>query len=372
MLLQDARLRLYEDQVILHAQTPKLMVGKLSKPDDLGWRWYQCTNTLQILLPPDTSIRYEVFLKMEQKSTTLPSSHATVQRNSQTRKGFVDQCLQSKPTYPVRGISPTMHRYALEPGFKCLNLDNIIAGEEIITASHYMTTFDVHLVPRSQLGLLGPVNEWGCSWVRLKEDTQVLLSADTTSQYHAFLRCSILSDIRCVGWEASVTNFTRACIDHAIYLGIYKGDRLYVLDRDMSGPALASVADVLRTHYYEIAENARLYAHFAPTDPFVRGSYTKSSPLPIVERHTKRRRSAKAGSILEPLVEMQEDVTDSGSEWGSESLTTVLGSTSSAENRSEKVRKSKLLDFRRTAKILSYGMPAQFCGRLIALVAQAL
>lgn len=48
MALQDARRRLYEDQVILHTNPPKLMVGKLSKPDNFGWRWFQCTDTLQV------------------------------------------------------------------------------------------------------------------------------------------------------------------------------------------------------------------------------------------------------------------------------------------------------------------------------------
>lgn len=49
--LEDARMRLYEDQVILHTPRPKLAVGKISEPDHLGWRWFQCTKSLQVPKP---------------------------------------------------------------------------------------------------------------------------------------------------------------------------------------------------------------------------------------------------------------------------------------------------------------------------------
>ncbi|KAE9396282.1 hypothetical protein BT96DRAFT_116692 [Gymnopus androsaceus JB14] len=116
MALEAARVRLYEDQLILRTPRPKLSVGKISSPDHLGWRWFQCTKTLQILLPPDVGIRYSVFLKMEKQLLKRASSHTSIQLYNNARNDFITQCLHSKPNYPVRGISPSPHRYALEPG----------------------------------------------------------------------------------------------------------------------------------------------------------------------------------------------------------------------------------------------------------------
>ncbi|KAJ3988342.1 hypothetical protein F5890DRAFT_492424 [Lentinula detonsa] len=384
MALQDARLRLYEDQFILYTSPPKLALGELGEPDDLGWQWFQCTDILQILLPPDISIRYNIFLKMERKSSKLASSHTAVRRFNCTRKAFVDQCLHSKPEYPVRGISPSMYRYALEPGFRCSAIDDTIAREEFLADSRCLSTFDTHLVARSQLGLLGTTNEWGCSWVRLREDTQVLLTADTTSQYHAFLRWSILSDTRHTGWEATIDNFTGACLDHAYYLGTYKRDKLYVLERDMSGPVLASIIGASRAHYNGIAEKARLYAQFAPTNPSFGGHFPRRSNFPVLGRHPKRKSRGKYRPVLGPLAETQEDAVAPDSDanpnesgWKSSSQfsasTTVLCTSTSTESESVKVRKGpSVLSLRRTAKFLSSRMPARFYGRLLTLVARTL
>jgi hypothetical protein len=46
--LQDSRIRLYEEQVVLIPPVPKMRVGELSEPDQLGWRWFQCTSRLQV------------------------------------------------------------------------------------------------------------------------------------------------------------------------------------------------------------------------------------------------------------------------------------------------------------------------------------
>ncbi|KAJ3812214.1 hypothetical protein F5876DRAFT_64152 [Lentinula aff. lateritia] len=378
MALQDARRRLYEDQVILHVNPLKLMVGKLSKPDNFGWRWFQCTDTLQILLPPGIGIRYNVFLKMEQRLSELPSSHTTIQRFNRAREDFINQCLHSKPEYPVRGISPSIHRYALEPGFECSSIDDIVADEETTAASMSMTTFNKNLVPRSQLGLLGTANDWGLSWARLTENTQVLLPADATSQYHLFLWSSILSDNRRAGWETAVANFAGACTKFANNLGKYEGDTLYVLERNMAGLVLASIAGALRSYYHDVAEKAWLYAQLAPTDASFRDTLTKH-----LERRPKRKRCVKHGIVLEPLAEVQEDVaTDSdtkGGEWGSEPslqfsvTTTVLCPCASVEIESPRGKKgSRIGSLRRTAKFLSHRMPARFCERLIALVARSI
>ncbi|KAJ4494612.1 hypothetical protein C8J55DRAFT_100307 [Lentinula edodes] len=378
MALQDARRRLYEDQVILHTNPPKLMVGKLSKPDNFGWRWFQCTDTLQILLPPGIGIRYNVFLRMEQRLTELPSSHATISRYNRAREDFINQCLHSKPEYPVRGISPSIHRYALDSGFECSSIDDIVADEEISADSMFMTTFNQKLVPRSQLGLLGTADDCGRSWARLTEDTQVLLPADATSQYHLFLRCSILSDHRWAGWETAVANFAGACKKFANYLGKYQGDTLYVLERNMAGPVLASITGALRSYYHDVAEKAWLYAQFAPTDASFRNTLTKH-----LERRPKRKHCVKYGTILEPLAEVREDIaTDSDTkcgEWGSEPslqfsvTTTVLYPCASVEIESPgKKKRSGIGSLRRTAKFLSHRMPARFCERLIALVARSI
>ncbi|KAJ3844978.1 hypothetical protein F5878DRAFT_435592 [Lentinula raphanica] len=391
MSLQNARLRLYEDRYILHSPPPKLNLGELGEPDDLGWRWFQCTDTLQIYLPPDISIRYSIFLKMERKTNKLPSSHTTVQRFNRAREEFVNQCLRSKPQYPVRGISPSICRYALEPGFRCSNIDHIVAHEEFLAESRYLSTFDTHLVPRSQLGLLGPTNEWGRSWVRLAEDTQVLLTPDTTSQYHAFLRWSILSDDphNDTDWKATVIDLTGACLDHAYYLGTYNGDKLYVLERDTSAAVLAPLTNASRTHYHEVAEKARIYAQFAPTRLSLGHSKLRRSNSPILARHPKRRLRGKFGPVLEPLVELQEEEDstscspepDAGqqcksktsSQFSTSTSTTLSGTSTSTTGDSVKMRKGpSVSSLRRTAKFLSSRIPAKVYGRLLTLVARTL
>ncbi|KAF9068557.1 hypothetical protein BDP27DRAFT_1326924 [Rhodocollybia butyracea] len=337
MALQDARVRLHEDKVILRTPALKLSVGKVGKPDRLGWRWFQCTKTLQILLPPDAGIQFSIFLRMEKKIIKLPSTHATILRYNNARNDFVDGCLDAKPNYPVRGISPSTVRYALEPGFKCTSIDEIVADNERICGTTLsMTTFEARLVRRSELGVLGPQNDLGCSWVRLTENTQVLLPADTTYQYYAFIQCSILSDPACSDWESALVNFYKICRDRARYLGIYQGDRLYILERNLSAPALDCIASILQIHYVQLAENAWSYALKCHTT-------NRTFKCPSYTHSLKRRRPAKYQPSLEPHIESPEDIISESdpdesesdeSEWDSQSslefsvTTTILGSPS--------------------------------------------
>lgn len=110
---------------------------------------------------------------MEKQLLKRASSHTSIQLYNNARNDFITQCLHSKPNYPVRGISPSPHRYALEPGFKCTSIDDIVAKDERITDALCMTTFDSRLVRRSELGALGAQDDWGRSWVRLTENAQV-------------------------------------------------------------------------------------------------------------------------------------------------------------------------------------------------------
>ncbi|KAE9396283.1 hypothetical protein BT96DRAFT_116703 [Gymnopus androsaceus JB14] len=129
-----------------------------------------------------------------------------------------------------------------------------------------MTTFDSRLVRRSELGALGAQDDWGRSWVRLTENAQVLLPADTTYQYHEFIQNFILSHSPRSVWEIALANFSKTCQDRARYLDIYSGDRLYVLERDTSIPVLASLSGILRTHYLGLTERARSYAQSRSLD----------------------------------------------------------------------------------------------------------
>ncbi|KIK69962.1 hypothetical protein GYMLUDRAFT_34366 [Collybiopsis luxurians FD-317 M1] len=370
MALQDARVRLHEDQVILRTPAPKLPVGKLGTPDALGWRWFQCTKTLQVLLPPDVGIRYEVFLRMEMSLLRLPSSHSAIQRYNKARDNFVTQCLDAKPNYPVRGISPCKYRYALEPGFKCNSIDEIVAEDDRLADVLSMSTFDARLVGRSALGLLGPKDEWGRSWIRLSENSQFLLPADTTFQYTEFIQCSILSnDLVNPDWEATLANFTKTCKDRSRYLGIYNGDRLYVLERDMSAPVLASFAGIIKAHYQGLADGAWTYAQYALPNLMTKACATKHlSSRTTRIRPTKQTRYAIFQQILGSLVEEQDDVhresdaddseCDSESSLALSLTTTVVGSSSSLK-RSRKDGRSSLLGFRRKTKLLSYGIPSR-------------
>ncbi|KAF5367316.1 hypothetical protein D9757_010114 [Collybiopsis confluens] len=357
MALQDARVRLHEDNVILRASSPKLPVGGLDRPDDLGWRWLQSSKTLQILLPPDVGIRYEKFLGMERQLLHLPSSHTAIQRYNKAREDFTRQCVGARPKYPVRGITPSKYRFALEPGFRCISIDEIVSED---ADSLSMSAFGARLVGRSALGLLGPKDEWGRSWFRLSEHTQLLLPADITCQYTEFIQCSILSDWAPPGWEDTLANFTKICRDRAKYLGIYKGDRLYILERDSSAPVLASVSDILNSHYQRLAERAWTFANSPQpqiTHHKARPWVTIRSPnRPTCIRAVKRKRGAPFRRRLEPLVEAHEDGMPENdadeSEYESElSLefsvtTTVLGSSFSLDKFQKSSR--PLLHHRKT------------------------
>lgn len=234
-------------------------------------------------------------------------------------------------------------------------------GEAFRKHSGMLTTTHLHLSP-------------------IHLDHKVLLPADVTYQYYEFIRSFVLCDAsvpRSV-WETALANFTKTCRDHARYLGIYSGDRLYVLERDMSSPVLGSLSSVLRRHYLGLADGARSYARSLSLSPSIsdliahdmtdahtrsrtaktrrsfsfpststranRSPTTKLTPKP--KHHKRFVCELEFKPVLEPLIEEPEDITEEGesdtdeTEWDSTSSfdfseeSTILGSPSTSPSSS--------------------------------------
>ncbi|KAE9391815.1 hypothetical protein BT96DRAFT_296479 [Gymnopus androsaceus JB14] len=124
--VRQARIQLYEDHYVLDRAPARLRVGQLDTPDSFGWSWYQCSEDVQILLPPDASYQYSTFLMLEKLHLENATSLKTVERLNKARDRFNELCIQSKSSHPVRGIESTARRYALPIGFRCSSIDKLV------------------------------------------------------------------------------------------------------------------------------------------------------------------------------------------------------------------------------------------------------
>ncbi|KAF9068571.1 hypothetical protein BDP27DRAFT_1403125 [Rhodocollybia butyracea] len=205
--VQRARVQLYEDQYILDHAPTRLRTGQIDIPDSFGWRWYQCTEDVQVLLPPDVATQYMSFLMVEEFHLNSATSCRTVEKFNKARRAFNDLCLQSKSRHPVRGIMSTHRRYALPVGFRCSSIDKLVGRPQ--DDSKFLPE---HM--QSSKELLSEPDEYWRRWVCVEDGIRVLLPADTAAQL-AFLRRTgvsqashplmqrILTDFRCLSFEIS-------------------------------------------------------------------------------------------------------------------------------------------------------------------------
>ncbi|KAK7464819.1 hypothetical protein VKT23_006025 [Stygiomarasmius scandens] len=327
--LQESRMRLYEEQVILRShQVPWNMgVGEVGEVDEVGWRWFQCTSRLKVLLPPDASHRYTLFLRMErgleeklntktQTSPNPPSSPSSsssptstnasrLRKFSLARRAFIDACLSARPEYPVRGITPTDTRYAIEPGFRCRAVDEILEGSLTPSRSGSGSTFENNLVEKEKqremvpqvevdmldlmtlsrklvpvdqrrVGSMGSVEEGWRRWVRVGEGVQMLFPADIAFQYHTFLSASTSTSFTSsststspsspcdLSYQVFLETFLEQCLESSQYLGSYGEENLYILSRDFSSYALDALRVVGRAHDIQLANAAKKFAKDTP------------------------------------------------------------------------------------------------------------
>ncbi|KAH7872303.1 uncharacterized protein C8R40DRAFT_1117646 [Lentinula edodes] len=179
--IRQARIQLSEDQYVLDRAPARLRVGQLDVSDSFGWRWYQCSEDVQVLLPPDASVQYSTFLLLEEAQFKYATSCKTVKKFNKARSKFNELCSQLKSRHPVRGITSTARRYALPVGFRCHSIDRLVGRPqddcELLTPEEIPNTTE----------LLSQPDTYWRRWLYIGSDIRILLTADVAGQL-AFLR----------------------------------------------------------------------------------------------------------------------------------------------------------------------------------------
>jgi translation initiation factor 6 (eIF-6) len=69
---------------------------------------------------------------------------------------------------------PSDRRYALEPGFRCDALDDVLKeDEEDLVDTLDIMTFSRHLVTNKKVGTIGMLTNCGRRWVKVSKNSQV-------------------------------------------------------------------------------------------------------------------------------------------------------------------------------------------------------
>ncbi|KAJ3732359.1 hypothetical protein DFJ43DRAFT_1075080, partial [Lentinula guzmanii] len=175
------RIQLFEDQYVLDRAPPRLRVGQLDEPDSSGWRWYQCTEDVRVLLPPDAGVQYSTFSMLEEAHLRNATTSKTVAKFNKARMQFNELCIQAKCKHPVRGITSSQRRYALPVGFRCHSIDKLVGR-----AQDDCMLLIPEEIPTSTEMLSQPDEYWR-RWLYMENETRILLPADIAAQL-IFLR----------------------------------------------------------------------------------------------------------------------------------------------------------------------------------------
>ncbi|KAJ3820268.1 hypothetical protein F5880DRAFT_1589545 [Lentinula raphanica] len=224
--MRQARIQLFEDQYVLDRTPERLKVGQLGGPDSLGWRWYQCTEDVQVLLPPDAGVQYSFFLTLEEAHLNCATTSKTVEKFNKTRTKFNELCIRAKSTHPVRGIAPSPRRYALPVRLRCHSLDKFVGRPQ-----DDLTLLMPEDIPADSTDILSRPDEYWRRWLCINEGVRILLPADIAAQltflrrngvshaHHPLMR-QIFADIRCLSCEI-VTEQLLHCR--------HKGEKLFMM-----------------------------------------------------------------------------------------------------------------------------------------------
>ncbi|KAF5362943.1 hypothetical protein D9758_007039 [Tetrapyrgos nigripes] len=331
--LQESRIKLYEEQVVLKYPIPTGMrVGEVSSADNFGWRWLQCPNRVQVLLPPDASYRYAVFLKMEGKAIANAKAHTSISPSSastssgftgssessyshsnsslssssssqapalslrkfdRARTVFISACFFSRPEYPVRGITPTDRRFALEPGFKCDAIDEIV--ERNLEEPVDMETFAKYFVTNRRVGTVGAMDVCSRRWVKVEEHAQVLFPPDIAFQYYTFLTSS--ESTFSLSHTVFMETLLQQCLVNSKFLREYEQEKLYILSRNFFAPVIEALRVFARANDIKRAKAVMRFARYSPE---------------LMVRHTNGKRRVTGDNIFDLAEDVEEVVNGNG------------------------------------------------------------
>ncbi|KAJ4482514.1 hypothetical protein J3R30DRAFT_3460167 [Lentinula aciculospora] len=276
--IRQARIQLFEDHYVLDRAPARLRVGQLDVSDSSGWRWYQCTEDVQVFLPPDAAVQYSAFLMLEEAQLKCATSCKTVEKFNKARLKFNELCIQAKCQHPVRGIASSLRRYALPVGFRCHSIDKLVGRPQ--DECEFLMPEEIPSVTE----MLSQPDEYWRRWLCIGNEMRLLLPADIAAQLtflrrngvahanHPLMR-QISADLKCLSSEI-ITEQLLQCRRN--------GEKLFMLSSDSRSQTLDEAVahievnisrstrkqikhTILKPQWHAVVRDLGEYANFPPS-----------------------------------------------------------------------------------------------------------